>query len=158
MAEQLSYVPIVQTHFHIFIVATNRNGIANPNWKWHFFSSFSSHSLFQSLPRAVSLNHCSVCVYQWIAKDDWNEMHIATRHSATWRNTYQPQILPYILNIVTLTAIAYSSKRIYWHRAILLKMLVAECKAHCKHTHTQCTWTHPDWKWQNLQSSSLGVG
>lgn len=50
-------------------------------------------------------------------KDDWNVMHIATRHSATWRNTYQPQILPYILNIVTLTAIAYSSKRIYWHRA-----------------------------------------
>lgn len=88
----------------------------------------------------VAVNHCSVPNE---FKDDWNEMHIATRHSATWRNTYQPQILPYILNIVTLTAIAYSSKRIYWHRAIagwkcwLVTLCTLHSTAHTAHEHIQ---------------------
>lgn len=88
------------------------------------------------------------------AKDDWNVMHVAARHSATWRNTYQPQILPYILNIVTLTAIAYSSKRIYWHRA----RFAWNCwlAAECKHTFV-CTGEHVLNTIQaNLQPSTLG--
>lgn len=112
--------------------------------------------------------HVSACSFdfssiQWICKDDWNVMHVATRHSATWRNTYQPQILPYILNIVTLTAIAYSSKRIYWHRArFALEMLAAECRrkhthAHSHTVHVRCTDEHVLNTIQaNLQPSSLG--
>lgn len=95
-------------------------------------------------PLTPVLSRSTTAIYTNEFKDDWNEMHIATRHSATWRNTYQPQILPYILNIVTLTAIAYSSKRIYWRRAIAES---AGCCVHCMH----CTFiqeTHPDWKWQ----------
>lgn len=99
---------------------------------------------------------------QWICKDDWNVMHVAARHSATWRNTYQPQILPYILNIVTLTAIAYSSKRIYWHRARFawkcwLLNANTHTRAHIHTVHVRCTDEHVLSTTQaNLQPSSLG--
>lgn len=164
MAEQLrAQCAHTHTYIHIYIYSGNKQ-------KWHcqsklkmaFLASCSrlSRSPFHSIahsriPCPTTTTTTAVRADTNEFKDDWNEMHIATRHSATWRNTYQPQILPYILNIVTLTAIAYSSKRIYWHRAIAENAGCCCCCCCCWVQGTQtltlhCTWTEAsrEWKWQ----------